>query len=192
MKIIVFDFDKTLINYDSLTRLLFIRMISWRFFLFPFYIVLKVLSKFSCISILKEKEIAFKLLMPNKYDEFDLVCKKYSKKIILNDIKLILDKEIGNNNRVIILTASPENYLKPLFPDADVIGLTFKIDEKNNIISINQHPYGKEKYDCLKALGINKVDSMYYDSKSDEYLIPLCNSWFKVKQGKVINEYYKK
>lgn len=188
MKIVVFDFDKTLTNYDSLTKLLLSRMFGWKFLLFPFYAVLKLLAKLTIISVIREKEICFKLLMPRKHDEFDAVCKKYVKMIDLNDLKFIIDKEIINSNRVIILSASPENYLKPLFPFAEVIGLRFNIDKNNNITSISQHPYGKEKYNCLRNLGINEVERMYYDSKSDESLIPLCNSWFKVKQGKVINE----
>ena len=183
MKTIVFDFDKTLTDYDTLTDL-FLRLLKERVYLFPLYFFLKCLSKIGFISVKKEKEIMINVLLKNK-DEGQLFL-DFSKTIKLNKIKEILQQLKKNGERVIILSASPENYLKLLFPDCLVFGLIYQIN--NGHYNITQHPYGKEKPQVLIKHGISHFDELYYDSVSDEYLFYMCNKANKVLKGQIIQE----
>ncbi len=178
-KVVVFDFDKTLTNYDTLTTFF---SANTRGFCRIEYFFLKVLSKIKVLSVIQEKEIMLTKL--SHKINLDESLSKYSKVIQLNTVKKILDNEINMNNHVIILSASPEIYIKSLFPDCEVHCLIYEI--KKGKVRIIQHPYGKDKVNVLKSYGIDYIDSMYYDSLSDEELIPLCLEWNKVKDGKII------
>jgi phosphoserine phosphatase len=187
MKITVFDFDRTLTNYDTMTAFLLFcikkKPIKW--LLFPFYISLKIVAKFGIISIKREKEISLFILAPNEINKFKEYCLMFTQTIKFNQIKDCFDNEINSGNRVIVLSASPEIYLKMLFPNIEVIGTTFSV-KNNKIVSIDRHPYGKEKLIALIEIGINQFESFYYDSKSDEVLLPICKKPFLIKEGRII------
>lgn len=185
MKTIVFDFDKTLTYKDSLTQFFIERMKGWRIIFLPYYVLLKVLSKFKIISVLREKELAMAVLFPKNQLELDKLLIDFASRIELNPLN---DKVVGvlnNGNEVIILSASPEIYLKELYPQCQVIGMQIKV---NNGIQITQHPYGDEKIKCLLNRGVTEIDEMYYDSESDESLLPICKKSYKVKNGIVVEK----
>ena len=123
MKTIVFDFDKTLTNYDTLTEF-FHRQIKNNLFIELFYFVLKCFSKLGIISVKKEKEIMLSKILKNKDDE--QLFTSFSKTIKLNEIEKKLQEHLSSGNKVIILSASPEIYLRLLFPDCCILGLRFK------------------------------------------------------------------
>ena len=54
------------------------------------------------------------------------------------------------------------------------------------ILGIDRHPFYHEKVECLKQMGIEQVDEMYYDSKWDEVLIPMCKVSHKVENGQIL------
>ena len=66
----------------------------------------------------------------------------------------------------------------------EILGTTFKC-KGGKIQGINQHPFYHEKVDTLVEHGIAEVDEAYFDSKWDECIKPLCNKWYKVKNGNV-------
>ena len=181
MKTIVFDFDKTLTNYDTLTDF-FHRQMKNNLFDELFYFVLKCFSKLGIISVKKEKEIMLSKILKNK--DVEQLFTSFSKTIKLNEIEKKLQEHLSSGNKVIILSASPEIYLKLLFPNCCIFGLRFK--RENNNFCITQHPYGKEKPEVLKSNGINHFDELYYDSPSDEYLIPMCDKNYRIYGGKII------
>lgn len=192
MKILVFDFDKTLTYKDSFTQLCFQRMLKiTRWWVFPIYITLRILSKFKFISVKKEKEIALYLLFPHYISEFNEICRKFSSKIKLNPIVDNLNKAIILKNRAIILSASPREYIRQLFPEIEIFATELKVDCTGKIKGIDRHPYGLAKLDTLVAQGITHINEMYYDSHSDEVLIPYCDVWHKVHAGKIIYTYSK-
>lgn len=181
MKTIVFDFDKTLTNYDTLTDF-FKRQIKHNSFLIIFYYILKCFSKLNIISIKKEKEIMLSLLLKN-HDDVQLFT-DFAKTIKLNDVEIKLKEHLSNGDKVIILSASPEIYLKLLFPNCYVYGMKYK--RELGKIHITQHPYGKDKPKVLIENGIQYFDKLYYDSSADEYLIPMCIIWNKISHGLII------
>lgn len=187
MKIIVFDFDRTLTNYDTLTTffLFCIKKKPIKLILLPVYLLFKILAKLKILSIKKEKELSFFILAPKDNSGFMEYCFLFSKSLKLNKIKSIFDNEINLGNRVIILSASPEQYLKHIFPFVEVIGTTFNL-KNSKIVSIDRHPYGKAKLLALHEIGVFEFDSFYYDSKSDEELLPICKDSFLIKNGIII------
>ncbi len=185
MTTIVFDFDKTLTYKDSLTQFFVERMKSWRAIFLPYYFILKILSKYGFISISKEKELSFAALCPTSDSIINNLLVEFTDRIKLNDINERVLYNIKEGNRVIILSASPEVYLKKLYPSCDIIGLQLS---NRNGIKIAQHPYGLEKLSLLKKKGITQIDEFYYDSHSDEFVFPLCKKAYKISKGKIIEE----
>ncbi len=187
MKIIVFDFDKTLTYKDSLKELFMGEMCGLKYPLRAYYMLLAVLSKFKIITVRKEKKLMIKLLFQSDEMVFAKKCHEQARNIKLNPVFNKVSEYVEDGNRVIILSASSEYLLKEVFEgiNVEIIGTTF-ISDKGTIKSINQHPFGNEKYDLLIKQGITNVDEMYYDSHNDECLIPLCSRWNKVKDGVVI------
>lgn len=187
MKIIVFDFDKTLTYKDSLKELFLGEMRGLKYPLRAYYMFLAVMSKFKIITVRKEKELMIKLLFLSDEAVFAKKCHEQAGNIKLNPVINKVSEYVEDGNRVIILSASSEYLLKEVFKgtNVEIIGTTF-ICDKGTIKSINQHPFGNEKYDLLIKQGITNVDEMYFDSHNDECLIPLCSRWNKVKDGVVI------
>ena len=183
MRTIVFDFDKTLTYKDSLTQLFMTQMKGWRVIYLPYFVILKVLSKIKVISVLREKELLMNALFPRSEKDLQRLFLDFVPTIVLSPVNNILKEYNAEGSRVIVLTASPEKYLKLLFPKCEVIGMRFSYGKG---FQITQHPYGKEKLKCLLDRGVNLVDEMFYDSKSDEALIPLCKKWNRVKDGVII------
>lgn len=185
MKTVVFDFDKTLTYKDSLTQFFYERMRGWRMVMFPFYVVLKVLSKFSVISVKKEKELAMTALLPKDKDVISDLFKIFVKHIRLCPVNKNVEVALKDADRVIILSASPEDYLKILYPRCEVIGLRYEILKG---VKITQHPFGDEKLRLLKEKGIDTVDEFYYDSRSDEAVFPICKKVNRIKNGVIVEE----
>lgn len=184
MKTIVFDFDKTLTYKDSLTILFLNEMKGWKTIYIPYYYCLKILSKLGIIPVFREKEIMFNLLFNSDISMIDLACKQL--KLRFTPIMDTLYQRIQSKDNVIILSATLENYLNVLFSTSqiNIIGTTIRLN--NGRITIENHPSGINKLEILKSMGVNNIDEMYYDSSSDECLIPISEKWYKVKNGIII------
>ncbi len=185
MMTIVFDFDKTLTYTDSLTQFFKERMRGWRAIWWPYYMCLKVLSKFGAISVLREKELAMNALCPRSYGKMEELFSDFASHIKLSEIDERVNSAIAAGHRVVVLSASLEIYLRKIYPQCLVIGMQFAVGTR---FHVTQHPYGKAKIECLKSYGIGHVDEFYYDSESDEEVFPICDRAYKVSNGRIVNE----
>jgi len=186
--VIIFDFDKTLTNYDT-TFSFFLFCCKYhkiKYLLIPFFIFIKLSSKFKIISVKKEKEIGLILFCPNDVSEFRKRCSQFATTIKLNEIYHSCFIKLKNKN-IIIASASFQLYLECLFPENIVIGTTVELDkDMKKIIGIDNHPFGKEKAEILLTKGISMINSFYTDSKTDIPTSQLSEKTYWVKRGKII------
>lgn len=186
MKTIVFDFDKTLTYKDTMNQFFFWRMRGKRMMYWPLFLFWVILVKLKLMTVKRLKELSIKMLVPRKKDAMMSLFKKFSREIKLAETIKIFNERVKEGNRVIVLSASPIYYLQEIFPNTETIGTIFEFDSNMMYCSIIAHPYGKDKYNELVKKGIVSIDEMYYDSKSDEELFPLCKIAHKVRNGKII------
>ncbi|NNF46409.1 MAG: haloacid dehalogenase-like hydrolase, partial [Desulfofustis sp.] len=124
--VVVFDFDKTLTDRDTLFG--FYRTVAWgdRLFLIKriFLNAAGVLYKTRLIQNHTLKRIGIHLFLKGTTrDELENAARKYCKKIELNNVYWNYYKK--TNGEKWIVSASPEIYLRNLFPDEKVAGTTF-------------------------------------------------------------------
>ena len=98
-----------------------------------------------------------------------------------------IQEHIDNDDRVIVLSASSMYFLETIFEGmkVELVCTTLKVSN-GRILAIDRHPFYYEKIKCLKQMGIEQVDEMYYDSKWDEVLIPICKVSHKVENGQIL------
>ena len=188
-KIVVYDFDGTLSYGDSLETLFNQEMHGWKALYKAYYYFLKVLSKLKLSTVKQEKEHMIKLLFHSDEKVFRKACDKQAEEYKLTPIMALLKKDVAEGNRVIVLSASSEYFLKKIFQgmNVEILGTTFNIKD-GKILGINQHPFFHEKVDTLVNNGISRVDNAYFDSKWDECLKPLCKNWYKIKNGEIVEK----
>ena len=184
---VVFDFDKTLTYKDSLSELFMHEMLGWKYPLRVYYFMLKILSKLKIITVRREKEKIIQLLFDSDCALFEKKCREQAKTLRLTPIFDLLKKHVEAGDKVIVLSASSVYLLDEICKGllVEIIGTTF-ICSDGKIKRIDQHPFSAEKYELLFKNGIKAVDEMFYDSPSDECLIPLSKKWNKVKNGVIV------
>lgn len=128
-----------------------------------------------------------KLLFHSDEKAFREACVEQAKNYKFSPIMENLKNDLSLGNRVIVLSASSEYFLKTVFSDVEVeiLGTTFNCD-KGKIKNIKQHPFYHEKVDTLVGYGVPVVEKTFFDSKWDECLKPMCHIWHKVKDGIVV------
>ena len=186
-KIVVYDFDGTLSYGDSIEELFNSEMRGVKVFYRLYYYFLKVLSKLKMSTVKKEKEKMIKLLFHSDETAFREACENQAVGYNLSEVYARLMTDVDKGNRVIVLSASSEYFLKSIFEglDVEILGTTFKCEE-GKILGIDRHPFWHEKVDTLIEKGIAEVDEAYFDSKWDECLIPLCKHWYRVNRGEIV------
>ena len=173
-KIIVFDFDKTLTYKDTLIG--FYIFVSNKNFLFILkmliYLFYMILAKVKFVSNDKLKNKGVHLFLKGK-DIIKLKQKsvEYSENILLN--KIYVNYDFNNlNEKIIIVSASFQDYIYPLFPqNVKVIGSKLKIKD-NKVIHLDFNCYSERKVEILMKKGLLEIDVLYTDSISD---LPLAN-----------------
>lgn len=128
-----------------------------------------------------------------EYDinELNILSKRYSKKIKFNNIyynDYILFSE-DKRNKVIISSASLSIYLNYIgFKELIASELEYNNDKP---IGIKFHNYGENKLMKLKELGIDHINILYTDSKSDKSLASISNRVIIVGKDKkrICNSY---
>ncbi len=187
MRIVVFDFDGTLSYKDSMKELFNEQMSGWRKVYRIYYYLLKVLAKLKITSVKFEKEQMLKLLFHSDLEEFANSSREQAKRFPLNPLFAKVQEHIEKDERVIVLSASSMYFLETIFEGMKVklVGTTLKTSN-GRILGIDRHPFFYEKIKCLKQMGIEQVDEMYYDSKWDEVLIPMCKVSHKVENGQIL------
>lgn len=185
--ITVFDFDGTLSYTDSMKELFNEQMVDFKQIFRVYYYLLKVLAKLKITTVKHEKEQMLKLLFHSDAEAFAKACREQAKRFQLNPVFDKVQEHIDKGDRVIILSASSMYFLESIFDGmkVELVGTRLKIIN-GKIKCIDRHPFYHEKVECLRSMGIKEIDEMYYDSKWDEVLIPMCKVNHKVKNGKLV------
>jgi len=182
---VVFDFDKTLTQKDTLLG--FYRSTSKCIFTYylklPIYVMFAVIFKLKIINNNRFKDLGVKLFLWNKTrTENENAGKAYINKIQFNFV-YFNDFITYNKSDVIIISASFREYLFPLFPDYLLLASKIKYNNKDKSIGIAENCYGRNKLKALKELGINEIEILFTDSYSDESLMEISKHVFLIKNN---------
>ena len=185
--VIAFDFDKTLTYKDTLFGFYAEASKSLPVFKmkYPFFLFAAAAYKLGLISnlTLKKTGVWFYLRGLSR-DEMKEIGEAYAGKIELNDV---YRNELLKypSEQIIIISASFEDYLKPLFPNHRVVGSRLSYSDENRVNGISVNMYGEEKKEWLQNQGIKEIDSIYTDSYSDKPLMDMAERTYLVKDGSV-------
>lgn len=182
----VFDFDKTLTDKDTLFG--FYRTVAGSNSLFQFKRMLLngagVLYKVGLIKNHTLKRIGIYLFLKSvTRNELEIAARKYCDQIELNDIYLNhYQKTVGEKW---IVSASPEIYLRHLFPGDQVAGTTFTYSG-NKVIGLETNMFGQAKKKFLGEKGITRIHKLYTDSIADQSLMEISENVYIVSRGRII------
>lgn len=189
---VVFDFDKTLTEKDTLFG--FYAFVNEDNLIFKLKRVLLLISallyKVRMINNTQLKKIGLSLFLAGKSIELiEAKSYEYARKIELNEIYHQYFLNTPKENRL-ILSASYESYLKKLFPSENVIGskLAFK---NGKVFGIEINMYGIEKKRCLLKSNITLIEKLYTDSYSDQPLMDISKKTILIKDGTVVDKIIK-
>lgn len=201
-QVAIFDVDKTIINGDSMFMLLFytLKRKPKSMFRMPRLFFMLVLYVFKIIDTKKAKEEMFYVI--NYLDELDLedFFKTYILRHTFNDAKYELIKKKQEGYTVILISASPECYIKFFkeYFDVDfVLGTILRKTAKGytNIID-GENCKGEEKVLRLKKLldekniVIDRQNSVCYsDSLSDMPIFNLVENKFLINNNKKLDRF---
>lgn len=182
----VFDFDKTLIDRDTLFG--FYRFVSSKDPSFSFKrIILRVAAVFYKMGMLSNddlKALGIRLFLKGKTREsIEQAGKEYAQTLSLNEIYTAFYKDLDSGQKMVV-SASFEEYLKFVFPQELVLGsrLSYK-DGRVKGLALNM--YGPNKRQALKEAGVLKVDQFFTDSYVDRPLMEIAAIVYLIKNGKV-------
>lgn len=182
---VVFDFDKTLTDSDTLFG--FYKSVAGSDLLFfpkrAVLIAAAILYKSGLINNNTLKRIGiFLFLKGRSQKEMEIAAYKYSKQIELNDIYLHHYQKTDGEKWVV--SASPEIYLKLILGSDRVAGTTFTYrDEKVEGLDVNM--FGWEKRRFLNKKGIHHISEFYTDSLTDKPLIDIAQKVYIVENGEI-------
>lgn len=184
--IIVFDFDKTLTYKDTLYG--FYEAVSGdtpsfkvKYVLFLF---IAILAKVKLISNDSLKKFGIKLFLKGKHkNKINKKGKEYASSIKLNRIYSEDFKKIPSKNKIIV-SASFEEYLKPVFPDHLIIGSKILFDKNGRVKGLDRNLYGERKLTFLHYTGVEYIDVLYTDSYADKPLMEISKCVYLVKGNK--------
>lgn len=181
---IVFDFDKTLTNKDTLFG--FYKEVGGNS---PFYalkrtllILFGVAFKLNLLNNNQLKVLGVRLFLQGKSKEIiQKAAEVYARKIELNTIFMKEYLESPKDTRLII-SASFEEYLKILLVDEKI--LASQLEYKSGLVSgMKLNLFGREKKVALKEMGVNKIDILYTDSYSDKPLMSIATKVYLIRNG---------
>jgi phosphoserine phosphatase len=182
----VFDFDKTLTNKDTLFG--FYRTVAESDPLFPIkrihLIVAGVLYKIGLINNRTLKRIGIYLFLKGRTrDELESAARRYCEQIELNDI--YMNHYQKTDGEKWIVSASPDIYLRLLFPDDNVAGTTFTYSA-NKVMGLDTNMFGQEKKKLLSEKGITHIHKLFTDSITDKSLMDISENVYIINQGQII------
>jgi phosphoserine phosphatase len=193
MKIVIFDFDKTLTKNDTFNGLILYLVKRLRnkyffekilyYFVFLFFIFL---VKVKVISVLNFKLKLINLVFPlfdNIEFELDLYCSKIQINQTVNEFYKKLNKK--KDVLIIIVSGSFSAIIKKIYDQSIVIGLEYEYDCKNEEYKIILHPYGINKLVELNKLNIKNIDILFTDSLTDMPLILNSKVTYFVRGSKI-------
>jgi phosphoserine phosphatase len=191
--VIVFDFDKTLTEKDTLFG--FYRSVykeKWSFlFRRAVHLGAAFIYKLGIINNDQLKKIGVYLFLNRiSVSELKIKAKDYISDVKLNQVYHHNFLNTPKQNRVII-SASFEIYLKELFPEEVVVGSLLKI-KKGMVVGLERNMFGSCKRNYLISIGINEIECLYTDSYSDLPIMEMSKKIFLVKNNEANEIYYDK
>lgn len=184
---VVFDFDKTLTDKDTLFG--FYRCASTDkklVFVLKKYLLLVIalLYKAKLISNTTLKKTGVFLFLNGKSkEEITNAANVYAKSVGLNILYESVFLKIPREHRMII-SASFTVYLKYIFPGENIFGSALKFTN-NKVSGLELNMYGKAKLAVFKDSSSADIDAFYTDSYSDQPLIDIANEAYLVGKGRV-------
>ncbi len=190
MKLEIYDFDGTITNKDSFLEFLKFMKGRKKYYFFITLISPAILLYFiGIIPNWKLKEFFLSVFLKNTpIEEYNRKCNIFAEKVLPGIIKKQALQNIINgkstNNKIIIVSASLENYIARWAENYDIQVVATKVDVKNGKLTgrINgKNCYGKEKVIRLKRnINIRDFDeiSVYGDSKGDKELLSIATKRF--------------
>jgi phosphoserine phosphatase len=187
----IFDFDGTLTYKDTFYSFITFRLTFYRCLLITIvYLLVASLLKLRLISNMFFKKILIALrFFGTRVDDWKRHCNDYSRTIGLSELGEFA-KKIPQGN-IVIVTASPVDYVKKIFLNATVHGLTVR---ENTFLSlrylkVDYVPYGRKKADLLREIYSKSylANSICYgDSASDLAMGKCCRLFRLCKNGKIL------
>jgi len=184
MPTVVFDFDKTLTKRDTVLGFLLAAsgkgLIPIRRLIFLFF---AVLHKFKWISNDRLKKTGINLFLLNMEEgTLKQRASEYAKGIGLNSI---YETEFRSTYpQAIIVTASYEEYVKPIFEGNLVLAAKLSYSD-GKVSGLQQNAYGPQKVALLNKQGIDRVDIFYTDSFSDQAVMDISTVVYLVKNNNI-------
>lgn len=184
MKLYAFDFDGTITTKD--TFIAFIRFVKGdlRTFLgLLLYAPILIMMKLKLYPNWKAKQQLFTYFFKGmNIKEFKLKCNEFARhnKTLIRPLALIeIQKALKEGEKVIIITASIDMWVRPFFSelDKDIRIVGTKIEEKEGKVTghfITRNCYGAEKVNRLKEIMPNRNSYeliSYGDSRGDKELL---------------------
>lgn len=184
MKLYAFDFDGTITTKD--TFIAFIRFVKGdlRTFLgLLLYAPILIMMKLKLYPNWKAKQQLFTYFFKGmNMKEFKLKCNEFARhnKALIRPLALIeIQKALKEGEKVIIITASIDMWVRPFFSelDKDIRIVGTKIEEKEGKVTghfITRNCYGAEKVNRLKEIMPNRNSYeliSYGDSRGDKELL---------------------
>ncbi|KXB77467.1 HAD hydrolase, family IB [Prevotella amnii] len=184
MKLYAFDFDGTITTKD--TFIAFIRFVKGdlRTFLgLLLYAPILIMMKLKLYPNWKAKQQLFTYFFKGmNMKEFKLKCNEFARhnKALIRPLALIeIQKALKEGEKVIIITASIDMWVRPFFSELDknihIVGT--KIEEKEGKVTghfVTRNCYGAEKVNRLKEIMPNRNSYeliSYGDSRGDKELL---------------------
>ena len=185
MKVVVFDFDNTLIIGDATSSLIKESLNSKRSSLKCWVYILTWANRFKLMKSSRYKQIIYNLLFKNRPDYNKLISEE-----ILWDNRVVdkLKRYIDCPNTItIVSTASDEKLvgilLKKKGIKVRVIGTQFNW-KGTEAVKLNNSNFGREKVVNLKSIEIGHIDFLYTDHFiADYHLVHLAKNVILVNRG---------
>jgi hypothetical protein len=187
VKIVVFDFDKTLIQNDSLTSL-FLNISKKNPIYFLIFIALAIFYKLGIITNASLKKTLFKLLIKDKNQIYELINTIiiFKNTMLLDILRFHLDKgdlciiSSGTINEILEKYISDLNLIHPKL----LLSSSFYYGSNNEMKYYNN--YGVNKIYGIRRLGYSHIDIFFTDNVyADLPLMSISSSVYKISNLKL-------
>lgn len=197
MNLVLFDFDGTITTKDTLFD--FIRYaVGTQVFILKLFLIAPVLLLYviKCIPNWKAKQIVLRQYFGGwDYQSFSVCAKRYATERLphlIRDIALnTIHSHIINNDKVVIVSASVEEWIKPWCQNYGIETIATRLEVVDGKLTGNfkdKNCYGKEKVLQVKRhYDLNAFSTIYAygDSKGDREILGLADiafyKWKRVK-----------
>ena len=190
MNLAVFDFDGTLTNRDTLFE--FLKFYQGPFgYYFRLFILVPVFALYALkiIPNWKAKQMVLILFFKGApLGEFQNKCNEFADKVIpgliRSDARSKLSEHLNKNHRVVVISASPENWIKPWCDKMGIEYIATKLNTFEGALTgriSGRNCYGPEKVNRLKDYlnpGDFEMIYAYGDSKGDRELLALADKGY--------------